>query len=149
MKPKEKICIKCLQTKEAESFYKRSKSNEDCRHSECKSCSKVLMREWREKNKDRNSETSRRNRLKFYYNMTPDQYESLLKTQNYSCAICKGVPTGSGNNNRSLHVDHDHQTGGTRGLLCSTCNKGLGLFYDNRVILLSAAKYLKKHKEKR
>lgn len=141
----EKKCIKCFELKPIYEFYKRRRGDNSGRHSECKTCSKSGMKKWREKNKDKNSTRARRNWLGYQYKMTTTQYEILLKAQKYVCAICKNGPTGKGNNNKSLHVDHDHATGRTRGLLCSNCNRGLGMFYDNISSLLSAAKYLKKH----
>lgn len=60
----------------------------------------------------------------------------LLVEQDYLCAICK-VPI-----KENAHLDHDHETNKVRGLLCSTCNIGLGLFRDNIKNLKSAIEYL-------
>lgn len=66
-------------------------------------------------------------KLKFYYNMTVEQFNQMLASQNGVCKICERIcPTG-----RRLSVDHDHKTGKIRGLLCSKCNKGLGSFEDS------------------
>jgi len=53
-----------------------------------------------------------------------------------TCEICKS-PTGP-----SFHIDHCHKTGKYRGLLCSNCNSGIGLFGDNPERLRAAAEYL-------
>jgi len=58
------------------------------------------------------------------------------------CAICRG-PSGR----RALGVDHDHTTGAVRGLLCSTCNSGLGGFRDNAALLIEAIVYLNQHRK--
>jgi hypothetical protein len=62
-------------------------------------------------------------------------YEMLYAKQGGCCAICKKVKA-------SLDVDHCHTSRLVRGLLCSTCNKGLGLFQDDAMILLSGAYYV-------
>jgi hypothetical protein len=75
------------------------------------------------------------------------------------CAICGGEGTafiaGPGSLKRTarhfpqLFVDHDHITGGVRGLLCNSCNFGLGSFKDNVETLSSAIAYLAKHNQER
>ena len=74
-----------------------------------------------------------------YYGITIDEYNLLYKKQNRGCAICS-VPTGS--NDKRLSVDHNHQTGEVRGLLCDDCNIGLGKFKDNPNLLAKAINYL-------
>lgn len=74
-----------------------------------------------------------------YYGITIEQYEILLKNQNGGCAICFS-PTGS--NGKRLSVDHNHETGEVRGLLCDDCNTGLGKFKDNPNLLAIAINYL-------
>jgi hypothetical protein len=60
--------------------------------------------------------------LKLRYGITPEEYDELLVSQNGVCAIC-GEECSTG---RRLSVDHDHETGRVRGLLCSKCNYGIG-----------------------
>lgn len=66
-------------------------------------------------------------------------YEYILKKQGGVCAICKCVDKSG----RSLAIDHNHNTNAVRGLLCGSCNRGLGLFKDDVKILSEAIKYLK------
>lgn len=65
-------------------------------------------------------------------------YQHMLDGQNGVCAICQQVDKSG----RSLAIDHDHQTGFVRGLLCGSCNRGLGLFGDSPQRLLVASNYL-------
>ncbi len=71
------------------------------------------------------------------YGITLEDYETMLKQQEGRCAICKNKP-----NKKSLSVDHNHDTGKIRGLLCNNCNQGLGRFQDNPEILQIASAYL-------
>jgi len=71
------------------------------------------------------------------FGMTPKEYDRLLQNQNGKCAICGSEP-----GRRQLAVDHDHETGEVRGLLCSNCNTGLGLLGDQLARLRVAVTYL-------
>lgn len=73
------------------------------------------------------------------YGLTHDEYQALLEAQGGVCAIC-----GNGAQQRSLAVDHDHETGAVRGLLCDRCNPMLGYARDNAVVLQAAIAYLAK-----
>ncbi len=64
-------------------------------------------------------------------------YTEMLNAQGGRCAICLEKPKG-----KRLAVDHDHQTGQARGLLCEGCNQALGLLHDSVPRLLQAAAYL-------
>lgn len=75
------------------------------------------------------------------YRITLDEYAEFLKKQDYRCAICK-TKLDAGRSPQSATVDHCHSTGKVRGILCNLCNRGLGLFRDNKEILRAAAKYL-------
>lgn len=83
-----------------------------------------------------------RSDLKKRYNMSLEDFNSLLGAQNGLCAIC-GHPETS--RYRRLSVDHDHNTGKIRGLLCSGCNSGLGRFKDDPARVERALLYLTKH----
>lgn len=74
------------------------------------------------------------------YGITADEYSKMLESQNGKCAIC-GAKTGDNRGNR-LYVDHDHASGRTRGLLCYSCNFGIGIFKDDVNLLKRAIEYL-------
>jgi Recombination endonuclease VII len=71
--------------------------------------------------------SSRKSHLKRTFGITPEEYEARLAEQGGGCAVC-GRPPKAG---KSLHVDHDHDTGYVRGLLCFSCNAALGHFQDD------------------
>ena len=74
--------------------------------------------------------------LRAKYNLTLEQYESMLSLQNGKCAICK-------NPMLKPNIDHCHKTNIIRGLLCRECNYMLGFADDNIVTLKNAIEYLK------
>jgi len=79
--------------------------------------------------------------FKYYYDFPLSSYKKLLKEQNESCAIC-GIHNSK--LKESLFLDHNHNTGKVRGLLCRKCNSGIGLLGDNMAILKKAISYLEK-----
>ncbi|MGH9178293.1 MAG: endonuclease VII domain-containing protein, partial [Acidimicrobiales bacterium] len=82
--------------------------------------------------------SDRRSYLKRTYGITPEVYDELLARQEGVCAICRRQPTPG----ISLHVDHDHDSGRIRGLLCFRCNNALGDFDDDHDRLYAALRYL-------
>ena len=80
------------------------------------------------------------------YRMTVEQWNAMLEEQGGGCAIC-GTTEPRGQFNQ-FHVDHCHDGGHVRGLLCDGCNRGLGYFKDNSERLIAAAAYVAKHDRK-
>jgi hypothetical protein len=80
------------------------------------------------------------------YGISLSDYDKLFEAQGGTCAFCH-LPQHDPRKNR-LCVDHDHETGEVRGLLCSNCNVGLGLFKDDERILINAIRYLRSFKER-
>lgn len=78
---------------------------------------------WYANNKDRVRAANLKNHLSRKYGLTVEQYEAMLKAQKYRCAICGGK-----NAKNRLAVDHCHDTGKVRALLCDPCNQHLGIF---------------------
>lgn len=73
------------------------------------------------------------------YRITPEQYDELLEKQGGLCAICQ---VHHSKFQRRLAVDHCHHTGKIRGLLCASCNSGIGKLQDDVEILKAALAYL-------
>jgi hypothetical protein len=83
-------------------------------------------------------------RIKRKYGITIKDFNEMLEKQQGKCAIC---PHKFDEKIKSQNacIDHNHETGKIRGLLCRTCNRALGLFKDNPEILYNAATYLRSH----
>lgn len=81
------------------------------------------------------------------YGITVDDILAMEDEQGGLCAICGKPETSKGNNQqvKSLSIDHDHETGEVRGLLCNNCNRAIGLLGDSVDTLLSAIQYLRKY----
>jgi len=106
---------------------------------------KQRVRDYRASNKDL---VVQRERTKFYRKYWPGKtnqealaaYNDLFAEQQGKCAICSIHQTQL---KKSLAVDHCHKTGEVRGLLCSSCNTGIGQLKDSCDLLEKAIKYLK------
>lgn len=83
----------------------------------------------------------RKSNLKREYGLTIETYNGMIDLQNGKCAICENEPT------TTFCVDHDHETGEIRGLLCNSCNKLLGNAHDSKKLLENAIAYLEKRKK--
>jgi hypothetical protein len=117
-----KWCRDCQQWVLIESFNKKQGAS-DGRTSICISCQ------------------SDRNLLRLY-NLTRSDFNSLLDSQGGGCACCgTKIPGGKG----AFHVDHNHETGQVRGLLCHRCNTAIGQFEDNPKLLRLATAYLESY----
>lgn len=86
-----------------------------------------------------NPEKVRDYHLKAKYGIPYGTFDRLMQEQDGRCAICRREP------DRTLHVDHDHETGAVRGLLCDTCNRGIGYFHEDPERLRAAASYVDHH----
>ena len=116
-------------------------SNRYVTNSQCVECLKIRTAKTRERSPDTFKDYNLKSWLKKAYNISVEEYKSLLKIQNNKCSICeKDLAEGS-------HVDHCHNTGKIRGILCPACNKGIGHFYDSPDLLIKAAEYCKKHEK--
>jgi hypothetical protein len=83
------------------------------------------------------------------FGLPEDWYQETLKKQGGVCVICgkENIQKNGKYSGRvkKMHIDHDHETGAVRGLLCQMCNQGLGCFKDSTDLLTNAIDYLKKH----
>lgn len=144
-----KICTKCRIEKDESEFYK-CRINKDGLNYWCKLCCKqrehdryvddiagcrTKKLENYQNNKIEIEKKRKKYRLQIKYGLSYDHYTLLLQKQERKCAIC-------GRSDLTLNVDHRHNDGHIRGLLCRDCNMLLGHAYDNSTILRRAAVYL-------
>jgi len=88
-------------------------------------------------------EKKRSNHLRKIYGISLDKYNQLLDEQGGVCAICKQKERDG--RRPYLSVDHEHETGSVRGLLCISCNSALGLLAEDRDRILSLLAYIGRH----
>ena len=139
---KTKRCPKCKKNKPLSEFY--INSNNSIR-GYCKVCGYKRIKKRRKDNPEEYKENQRNRNLERKYNITMDQYNDLYIEQSGKCKIC-GIHVKD--LKRRLDVDHDHETGEIRGLLCWNCNLGIGNFNDDPELTLKATEYLKLYHEK-
>lgn len=103
-------------------------------------------RDWRRQywKRPENTAKLRDQHLKQNYGITLKEYDEMFDKQNGVCGICKRPERTE--KNKNLCVDHCHETGKIRELLCSHCNRALGLLNENKDFFLNAVAYLEKHK---
>ena len=110
----EKYCPDCNTVKELHRFSK-SKSHKDGRQGKCKSCYRVYQ-------------------MSHKYGISVQRYKALVSHHQGRCGIC--------DKEKPLVIDHNHETGKIRGLLCSECNTGIGLLQDSIEVIRAAEGYL-------
>jgi hypothetical protein len=140
-----KECSDCLQVKLHTEFHKNANnpSTNNLAYY-CKECANLRGKIFHNKHKDNLSYKEKKlcTRTRRTYKLTAVEYKQKLASQGSICVICKiPLQTGTG----LTHLDHDHKTGKIRDFLCTNCNRGLGHFQDNPLVLEEAAKYLRRH----
>lgn len=168
-------CSKCKEHKPIDEFRRRpgrsARGKRWGRWSHCIACERLLAKTphgraiankstaaFRMRLKSNNYEEYRRRErqqnFRRNYGIEIDDYDAMLVAQGGKCAICDGPPAGcrwerdayTGEKRvQRFSVDHDHETGAVRKLLCGRCNRGLGDFRDSPQLLLKAAEYLTSH----
>lgn len=150
-----KVCKACGEEKPLSEFYKKlnwfqprcipcHKARERARYASADEETIVRRREyarsWRAKNREKLVHASRDNHLRRSYGISASDYGVLLASQDGLCAICGSPPK-----RRPLVVDHDHDTGCVRSLLCIPCNVHLGFIVEHPDWLDKANDYLAVH----
>lgn len=142
----ERKCNMCGETKPLCEFSPHPRGLHGVR-ARCKPCLSEATMRWRDQNIDKalNAHLVRK------FGITLTEFEQLETAQGGVCAICKQPPTiqlghASRRQGRAVRprlvVDHDHDTGQIRGLLCAPCNRGIGLLQDSPAIVRAALDYL-------
>lgn len=142
-----KRCPDCSITKSRDEYWRCAKAS-DGLQTYCKPCQRTRNERWMKNNPESRAAIRRRARkpaqdrnghLLRTFGITSEQFDEMLAGQGGRCAICRtDEPGGKGN----FHVDHCHDTGVIRGLLCTRCNQGLGYFGDDPNMLGRAIDYL-------
>lgn len=150
-----KKCSRCEVDKPFTEFHKK-KERKDGLTSECKACQSKWQKEFysdpinKQKRIDRQSTKEAKIRAREYdlkskYGITSADYEEMLKSQDSKCKTC-GTNVPGGRSTKYFHVDHCHDSGKIRGLLCSSCNKALGLLKESISTLENLIKYIEDNK---
>lgn len=153
-----KSCSQCSEIKSLTEFHKSSKHSSG-RASACKPCASAVKKTWNSMQVDQRKARYEGNREAILdsqrlttYGVTREQYDEMHRAQGGVCACC-GQPERMLNRRgeiKMLAVDHDHSCcpgkkscgGCVRGLLCHSCNVGLGIFGDSPELLMKAVQYL-------
>lgn len=86
--------------------------------------------------------------LRQSFGISLNDYHNMVAAQGNKCAMCGEAETEMrGGEVKALAVDHNHSTGKVRGLLCSACNKAIGLLKEDRELFFAGVRYLDKHSD--
>jgi Recombination endonuclease VII len=139
----EAVCCVCKEKKNATEFYTSVKRGVVGLQSACKKCcaqrSAKYFADRPNYSKERWAREEVReaqfaSRIMRQYGLTTEEYQQIMKIQGGLCGVCQiKKPTC---------VDHCHDTGRVRGVLCNACNRGIGMFSDKAALLIKAADYL-------
>ena len=147
-----KTCPKCKVKRTLDNFTK-NKSTKDGLSSWCRQCNRNAQLQWQMNGGSKKKKVyadaahlkdpSKRKAkaLRQNYGISLEEYNAMWEKQDEACAICKLKETAG----KGFHMDHDHQTGKIRGILCHSCNLMLGNAKDNISTMKSAISYLGKH----
>jgi hypothetical protein len=129
------VCTCCGEEKSIDLFHKRG----DGYRRDCKQCMNDKAKARREALPEEVRQARERDyKLRSQYGISLAEYDAWYKSQDGVCAIClKEEKT-----RENMCVDHNHETGEVRGLLCHKCNSAIGLLGDDVHVLLSATQYL-------
>ena len=140
-------CPICKEVKDFETGFYPNKASRTGYAAHCIVCSNELSRkrptEERHEAYIKYKRTGRNNKLVKNFGITIEQYEQMLADQNGECAICGGT-----DKKKSLAVDHDHETGKIRGLLCGRCNPSVGFLLNSVERAQKIIEYIKKFSDK-
>lgn len=133
-----KVCPVCKQALPPEA-YNRNKRDKSGLAWACRPCQRASQR--KQFQKPHAKQRSWERAIERRYGITADEFNVKFAAQGYGCAVC-GSDQHKGQN---WNVDHDHETGVVRGILCRDCNHGIGALHDSPMLLRAAAEYLEQH----
>lgn len=137
----EKYCPQCEQRKLVSDF-PRNAGSPDGLHAWCKVCKNARAREQYAEDEHVRERCHYAHKRRTY-GLTPEQLSEMLEQQGGGCGICGGPPRSV----RGWSIDHDHDTGRVRGILCVPCNSALGALGDDIASIRRVLAYLLKAEE--
>lgn len=143
-----KICSKCDELLDVSNFYASPRQMDNLKPT-CKKCDHANVRIFYSGKsgsvKSKLSSTYRRSYfLKKAYNMSIKDYEDMFRSQDGKCLIFTVSMGGILRCNEYPHIDHNHKTGKVRGILCSACNRAIGLLKEDIPSFRRAIEHLEK-----
>lgn len=153
-----KICTQCKQEKPLNDFFRRRVNGRETYRSNCKECSTTAARQWmqdhpemvRHRGKQRSAKYHR-NHLSIGYwarmglNFTEEDFFAMWDAQVHKCALCGEKPSLF--LKKRFPLDHDHETGKVRAIICHRCNLIVGLVEHEPDLVEKALRYIAKHKK--
>lgn len=140
-----KVCSVCKRRLPFSSYHNSSKSK-DGKGYRCLSCDEEARKRYINTNKERVQVLSRSKNIKSRFNLEEDRLREIMDNQKGCCVICNNsLIDPNKNSTKQYGIDHNHDTGEVRGLLCMHCNAMLGQAMDSPRILLAGYNYLMKH----
>ena len=119
---------------------KMSTPAEKIRRQKYKQTEKGKISNTKYKKSDKGRLTYLKSHLKRRYNLTVDEYNSIMERQNYRCDMCGELLEGS-----KISLDHNHTTNKVRGIVHQSCNWIIGVLETKSDLIILAQVYLKKH----
>lgn len=131
-----KLCRACLQELPLDSFYKSTSRTRDGFRHECKACWNKESMEYHRTNREEILEKRKEYHYQKSYGISRDEFLSMVEEQGGKCPVCS---------REDLVLDHCHDTGRVRGVLCNKCNQAIGNMLDNPALIRSLADWLETH----
>jgi len=150
-----KVCSKCKKEKPFSDFYNKS-CTKDGKNSQCRQCrlnyvhtNRDAILKTRRKYNNKNRDILRRKGAARWHGMTLEEYDSFFAVRNHRCEVC-GLSGEESYKllNKTLDIDHCHETGENKGLLCGLCNPASGMLKDNPDLAFKLWKYLERTRRK-